>query len=126
LRFCLCSLLLVLCHLFLTLHFSITIFLTCSGILSISLSFSVGAGVECQAACIRVVKFCTASSNSFGSLILISRFVFFSRYLRKLFQSAFVVVRAGLAGLLIMCELRAAMTGVGLTIIRSLVRLVCS
>jgi hypothetical protein len=36
----------------------------------------------------------------------------FSRYLRKLFQSAFLLVRVGLAGLLIMCELRVAMTGV--------------
>jgi hypothetical protein len=58
------------------------------------------------------VKFCTASSNSFGCLILVPRFMFFSRYLRELFQSVFLLVRVGLVGLLIMCELRVAITGV--------------
>jgi hypothetical protein len=113
LKFSLSSLLLVLCHLFLHLRFSVTSSLTYSGILSISLSFAVGTDVECQVACcMRVVKYFTASSNSFCSLIHISRFMFFSRHLRKLFQSVFLLVRTGLAGLLLMCELRVAMTGV--------------
>jgi hypothetical protein len=113
LKFSLSSLLLVLCHLFFALHFSVTSSFTYSGILSNSLSFSVQTGVECQAACcIRAVKFRTASSNSFGSLIPVSRFMFFSRYLRKLFQSVFLLVRVGLVGLLSICELRVSITGV--------------
>jgi hypothetical protein len=50
------------------LRFSVTISLTYSGILTVSLSVSVGTGAECQAACrIIAVKYFTASSNSFGS-----------------------------------------------------------